>query len=111
MELRAPPSVLCVSHHADPQKRGSYSPLHAQGVANSLGGTDLSIVDTDPSKVSVPTIPLGLQSLLSCLQLPKPWVPGPVLGLGYRDATYKVRVPSQYLGLAGKEVLASSMPG
>lgn len=48
-------------------------------MASSLRGTDLSTVDTDLSKAIVPTSPWST-SLLSCLQFPKSWVPGPVPG-------------------------------
>lgn len=89
-ELRAPLSVLCVLHQAAPQKSGSsFPPHHPQFVVNSLGGTDMSIVDTDLSKASVATRPLGLLSLLSYLQFPKPGVHGPGPWLGHRDATYR----------------------
>lgn len=52
LELRAPLSVLCVLHQSTPPH-----PLHPQSVVNSLGGTDLSTIGTDLSKVSVATSP------------------------------------------------------
>lgn len=89
-ELRVPPTMLCVSHQAAPQKEWILlSPFIPQFVVNSLGGTNLNIVDIDLSKASVPTSLLGLLSLLSHLQFPKPGVHGPVPWLGHRDATYR----------------------
>lgn len=87
------PLVLCVLCLAASLKRGPSSPLSPQGVTNSLGGTDVSTVDTEPCRASLPRAEGGTEgerlcdpSLLSC-SVSKPWVPGPVPELGHRGAT------------------------
>lgn len=90
----SPNNALCVTPGCASERVDPHLP---QLVVNSLVGTNLSTVDTGLSKASVPTSLLGLLSLLSSLQFPKPGAHGPVPWLGLRDATYRYQCQASTL--------------